>query len=100
MSDKHTTVQYQLRLPEELRNTIRESAKNHNRSMNADIVARLEASFAEESAYPPGYVPGYDNGIRLEFDSEWFKQTGLTAEEFAHYVRLSMLSGLKDKKDD
>ena len=34
MSDKHTTVQYQLRLPEELRNTIRESAKNHNTHRN------------------------------------------------------------------
>lgn len=45
MSDQHTTVQYQLRLPEELRDKIKESAKNHNRSMNADIVARLEDSF-------------------------------------------------------
>lgn len=45
MSDQHTTVQYQLRLPEDLRDKIKESAKNHNRSMNADIVARLEASF-------------------------------------------------------
>lgn len=45
MSDQHTTVQYQLRLPEELRDKIKESAKNHNRSMNADIAARLEQSF-------------------------------------------------------
>lgn len=45
MSDQHTTVQYQLRLPEELRDEIKESAKTHNRSMNADIVARLEQSF-------------------------------------------------------
>lgn len=45
MSDQHTTVQYQLRLPEELRDKIKESASAHNRSMNADIVARLEASF-------------------------------------------------------
>lgn len=45
MSDQHTTVQYQLRLPEELRDEIKESAKKHNRSMNADIVARLEQSF-------------------------------------------------------
>lgn len=49
MSDQHTTVQYQLRLPEELRDEIKESAKTHNRSMNADIVARLEQSFTSES---------------------------------------------------
>lgn len=45
MSDQHTTVQYQLRLPEELRDRVRESAKAHNRSMNADIVARLDHTF-------------------------------------------------------
>lgn len=38
--------QYKLRLPEELRDKIKESASTHNRSMNADIVARLEDSFA------------------------------------------------------
>lgn len=37
--------QYKLRLPEELRSKIKESANTHNRSMNADIVARLEDSF-------------------------------------------------------
>lgn len=45
MSDQHTTVQYQLRLPEELRDKIKKSSGEHNRSMNADIVARLEQSF-------------------------------------------------------
>lgn len=49
MSDQHTTVQYQLRLPEELRDKIRESASTHNRSMNADIVARLNHTFVEGS---------------------------------------------------
>ena len=38
--------QYKLRLPEKLRDKIKESASAHNRSMNADIVARLEDSFA------------------------------------------------------
>ena len=38
--------QYKLRLPERLRDKIKESASTHNRSMNADIVARLEDSFA------------------------------------------------------
>lgn len=51
MSDQHTTAQYQLRLPEELRDKIKESAKAHNRSMNADIVARLEASFEKDAKF-------------------------------------------------
>lgn len=49
MSDQHTTVQYQLRLPQELRDQIKESAARHSRSMNADIVARLEESFNAKS---------------------------------------------------
>jgi len=81
-----TEPQYKLRLSEELRDKIKESAKAHNRSMNADIVARLESSFAEEGAYPPGYIPGYDNGIRLELDESWFGETGLSKEEFGKFV--------------
>jgi len=42
---KHLGVAYNLRLPQELKEKISESAKELNRSMNADIVARLEESF-------------------------------------------------------
>lgn len=50
MSDNggHLTIQYNLRWSEELKARIAESAKTHNRSMNADIVARLEKSFTEQ----------------------------------------------------
>jgi hypothetical protein len=37
--------QFKLRLSEQLRDQIAESAKSSNRSMNAEIVARLEESF-------------------------------------------------------
>ena len=42
---KHLGVAYNLRLPPELKDKIAVSAKELNRSMNADIVARLEQSF-------------------------------------------------------
>lgn len=38
-------VEYKMRMTQDLKNKIVESAKEHNRSMNADIVARLEQSF-------------------------------------------------------
>ena len=47
MSSGHLHPQYNLRWPEELRQKVAQSAKEHNRSMNADIVARLEQSFTE-----------------------------------------------------
>ena len=46
MSSKHLNAQYNLRWPDELKEKIAQSAKEHNRSMNADIVARLEQSFS------------------------------------------------------
>lgn len=48
----HLTTQYNLRWSDDLKEKIAQSAKEHNRSMNADIVARLEKSFENES-FPP-----------------------------------------------
>lgn len=38
-------VEYKMRMTQELKDKLAESAQTHNRSMNADIVARLENSF-------------------------------------------------------
>lgn len=46
---KHLGVAYNLRLPQELKDKIAESAKELNRSMNADIVAMLENSFRQNN---------------------------------------------------
>ena len=47
MSENQRDPQYKLRWPEDLRQKVVQSAKEHNRSMNADIVARLEQSFEQ-----------------------------------------------------
>lgn len=39
----------QLRWPESLRNAIQEAARVNRRSMNAEIILRLEASLASEA---------------------------------------------------
>lgn len=44
---KYLNEAYTLRIPSELKAKVQESAKEHNRSMNADIVARLEKSFEQ-----------------------------------------------------
>ncbi len=53
MSDnpKHVTVR--LRVPPELRDKIAASSEQYNRSMNADMVARLEKSFDEPMVFNP-----------------------------------------------
>lgn len=50
---KHLGVEYKVRMPQELKDKIAESAKELNRSMNADIVARLEKSFEEPMSFNP-----------------------------------------------
>lgn len=51
MSENQRDPQYKLRWSEELREKIAQSAKEHNRSMNADIIARLEQSFEAQISH-------------------------------------------------
>ena len=46
-------ITVKLRVTPELKQKIAISAKAYNRSMNADMVARLEHSFENESEYSP-----------------------------------------------
>jgi len=52
-----TEPQYKLRMPHELRDQLKEASKANHRSMNAEIVARLQESFivpyAEEGESDP-----------------------------------------------
>lgn len=45
---KRTDPQFKLRIPEDLKAKVEESAKANHRSLNAEIVARLESSFDRE----------------------------------------------------
>ena len=55
MSDQEQTkvITVKLRVSPDLRDRIAQSAKAHNRSMNADMVARLEASFEQAEGEAP-----------------------------------------------
>lgn len=46
-------VEYKMRMTQDLKDKIVESTKEHNRSMNADIVARLEESFLRKDSSAP-----------------------------------------------
>lgn len=47
-----TDPQFKLRMPAELKGAIESAASKNNRSMNAEIVARLEQSFRESAQDP------------------------------------------------
>lgn len=52
MSDRHTITPYPLRLPPELKTRVEEVAKKNNRSFNAEVASRLEASFTPQAVIP------------------------------------------------
>ncbi|WP_151956112.1 Arc family DNA-binding protein [Acinetobacter guillouiae] len=49
MSDNQKEPQYKLRWHEDLRDKVMQSAKEQNRSINAEIIARLEKSFEPDA---------------------------------------------------
>lgn len=53
MTDRHVLPPYSLRMTAELRDQLEASAGQAKRSLNAEIVARLEESFAKDSALEP-----------------------------------------------
>lgn len=52
---KQTDPQMKIRLPVDLKQKIEESAKANNRTMTADIVARLQASFDDDKMFSPEF---------------------------------------------
>ncbi len=52
-TSRDTGTQHKLRMPPELKEKLFSSAKDMNRSLNAEIVARLEQSFDEPMAFDP-----------------------------------------------
>jgi len=58
-----------LRMPDGMRKTISKVAKENNRSMNAEIVARLQETFSLS------HMPARADGKHLEFidDMDWDK---------------------------
>lgn len=85
MSDRHKTVQYQLRLPEKLREKIRISGQENDRSMNADIIARLEQSFATEEQARP----------LIAADAGWLHDMGVSNEEFTKAIKTIVANAVK-----
>ena len=50
MTDRHVLPPYSLRMPADLREKLESSAKHAKRSLNAEIIARLEESYALDQA--------------------------------------------------
>ena len=80
---------YPLRMPQELRERLTEVAKANNRSMNAEIVARLEESFSDTA--------GVDNAL-LHMLAEQQTATIKALEKLTQELVVELHQLRKDKK--
>lgn len=98
-----SNIQFNLRVPQELKDKIEEASKRSGRSINAEAAYRLEKGLKPSSLYPAGYVPGYDASVRVTFDDDFFEETGLTQADVGRYVSEVIkrdLSKIDNKKED
>ena len=63
MSENQKDPQYKLRWSEELRDKVTASAKDKNRSINAEITTRLEESFDNASRNQVDFESGYKTAM-------------------------------------
>ncbi|TDX29086.1 Arc-like DNA binding dprotein [Modicisalibacter xianhensis] len=63
---RENEAQFNLRVPSNLRDLVKEAAKRNNRSQTAEVVARLEESFAREGTFREGA----EVGPRISADSD------------------------------
>ena len=106
MSENQRDPQYKLRWPEELRDKVVASAKAYNRSMNADIIARLERSFLTESEFSPLNMPPKELEERLnrvldqrELDGDPIKPLDLKIQSVADIDKDQKIEQLEKKLD-
>lgn len=78
MSDRHVLPPYSLRMPADLREKLEESAIQGRRSLNAEIVARLEQSF------PSSEIPSGRFGKTIK--DHGFSTTTDAAKNWANHV--------------
>lgn len=57
---QHLHSDFKIRLPDELKEKVRQSASKLNRSMTADIVARLEQSFENDKSLSDNEKADYE----------------------------------------
>ncbi len=75
---KYLNVDFKIRLPAELKEKIRSSAQTYNRTMTADIVARLERTFEEDKGNAP---------IEVAISPEWVEEYGIDPKDFVEAIK-------------
>lgn len=93
---QHLHSDFKIRIPDELKEKVRQSAHELNRSMTADIIARLEDSFKLETH--PHKIP-----MDVSMADDWIEKSGLTPEQMGEVMKqlaFERISQIIDEKGD
>lgn len=94
-------IQFNLRVPQELKDRIEEAAKRTGRSINAEAAYRLDRGLRPQ-VRPPDYITGYYRDAEMGHDDSFYERTGLTEEDIGKYIIKVIEKNLQDtahKKD-
>lgn len=70
--------QFKLRIPEGLKEKVRISSENHNRTMTADIIARVEQTFKQEDN---SLLPSASNALIITAMYQTLREEGYTHDK-------------------
>lgn len=88
--------QYKLRMSPELKDAINDLAEKNKRSMNAEIIARLEESIKLETH--PHQIP-----MDVSASDDWIEKSGLTPEQIGEVMKqlaFERIGQIIDEKGD
>ena len=74
---------FRVRIPEDLKEKIRDSAEEHNRSMGADIIARVEQTFKQEESK---VTPNATSSLIITAIYQTLREEGYTHEKAEQVV--------------
>jgi hypothetical protein len=96
MNDRHQKTAYPLRMPDDLRTQLEKSAHEVGRSLNSEIVARLQQTFSSENTFTgptgPVIVQNFDDLM-----TEFMRRYNITMES---PVALKPQPEFSDQADD
>ena len=84
-----------VRIPSKLKSMLKEKTKENNRSMNAEIVARLEESFNAATAIPEDLIENFE--VLYKLQKEIIEEKDKTTNKLEKIVKI-LLNEIEETK--
>lgn len=95
-------IQFNLRVPQELKDRIEKAAKRTGRSINAEAAYRLDRGLRPQ-VRPPDYLTDHYRDAEMGHDDSFYERTGMTEEDLGKYIIKVIgkeLENIRNNKDE